>query len=100
MCPVGSSNWKNQRHRSLLVILANRFPRYSIRFEDVTSEKTKIKFLTDGLLLREMLVDPLLKRYSVVMVDVSDAKQGCSYPYTRILWIFFSLFSSCSSMAL
>ena len=42
---------------------------YSIRFEDVTSSKTKIKFLTDGLLLREMLVDPLLKRYSVVMVD-------------------------------
>jgi ATP-dependent RNA helicase DDX35 len=42
---------------------------YSIRFEDVTSSKTRIKFLTDGLLLREMLVDPLLKRYSVVMVD-------------------------------
>lgn len=42
---------------------------YSIRFEDVTSEKTRIKFLTDGLLLREMLVDPLLKRYSVIMVD-------------------------------
>ncbi|KAF2277349.1 P-loop containing nucleoside triphosphate hydrolase protein [Westerdykella ornata] len=42
---------------------------YSIRFEDVTSAKTQIKFLTDGLLLREMLVDPLLKRYSVVMVD-------------------------------
>ncbi|KAF2682165.1 P-loop containing nucleoside triphosphate hydrolase protein [Lentithecium fluviatile CBS 122367] len=42
---------------------------YSIRFEDVTSAKTKIKFLTDGLLLREMLVDPLLKRYSVVMID-------------------------------
>lgn len=42
---------------------------YSIRFEDVTSEKTRIKFLTDGLLLREALVDPLLTRYSVVMVD-------------------------------
>ena len=42
---------------------------YSIRFEDVTSAKTRIKFLTDGLLLREMLVDPLLKRYSVIMVD-------------------------------
>jgi ATP-dependent RNA helicase DDX35 len=42
---------------------------YSIRFEDVTSAKTAIKFVTDGLLLREMLVDPLLKRYSVVMVD-------------------------------
>ncbi|KAF2157062.1 P-loop containing nucleoside triphosphate hydrolase protein [Myriangium duriaei CBS 260.36] len=42
---------------------------YSIRFEDVTSESTKIKFLTDGLLLREALVDPLLSRYSVIMVD-------------------------------
>jgi ATP-dependent RNA helicase DDX35 len=42
---------------------------YSIRFEDVTSASTKIKFLTDGLLIREALVDPLLMRYSVIMVD-------------------------------
>ncbi|KIX10636.1 uncharacterized protein Z518_01720 [Rhinocladiella mackenziei CBS 650.93] len=42
---------------------------YSIRFEDVTSARTKIKFLTDGMLLREALVDPLLSRYSVIMVD-------------------------------
>ncbi|KAI9686462.1 MAG: hypothetical protein M1820_010621 [Bogoriella megaspora] len=42
---------------------------YSIRFEDVTSAKTRIKFLTDGLLLREALVDPLLTRYAVIMVD-------------------------------
>ncbi|KAI4102666.1 MAG: hypothetical protein L6R37_004256 [Teloschistes peruensis] len=42
---------------------------YSIRFEDLTSEKTQIKFLTDGLLLREALADPLLSRYSVIMVD-------------------------------
>ncbi|PSK37379.1 hypothetical protein B9Z65_2121 [Elsinoe australis] len=42
---------------------------YSIRFEDVTSATTKIKFLTDGLLLREALVDPLLSRYSVIMID-------------------------------
>lgn len=42
---------------------------YSIRFEDVTSAATRIKFLTDGLLLREALVDPLLARYSVIMVD-------------------------------
>ena len=42
---------------------------YSIRFEDVTSPLTRIKFVTDGLLLREALVDPLLSRYSVIMVD-------------------------------
>jgi ATP-dependent RNA helicase DDX35 len=42
---------------------------YSIRFEDATSETTRIKFLTDGLLIREALVDPLLSRYSVIMVD-------------------------------
>ena len=42
---------------------------YSIRFEDVTSAATRIKFLTDGLLLREALIDPLLSRYSVIMVD-------------------------------
>ncbi|KAI1328622.1 P-loop containing nucleoside triphosphate hydrolase protein [Xylariaceae sp. FL0255] len=42
---------------------------YSIRFEDVTSATTRIKFMTDGLLIREALVDPLLSRYSVIMVD-------------------------------
>ena len=42
---------------------------YSIRFEDATSAKTRIRFLTDGMLLREALVDPLLSRYSVIMVD-------------------------------
>ncbi|KAL7962404.1 P-loop containing nucleoside triphosphate hydrolase protein [Trichoderma compactum] len=42
---------------------------YSIRFEDVTSPSTRIKFLTDALLIREALADPLLSRYSVIMVD-------------------------------
>ncbi|KAL1879117.1 hypothetical protein VTK73DRAFT_7341 [Phialemonium thermophilum] len=42
---------------------------YSIRFEDVTSSSTRIKFMTDGLLIREALVDPLLSRYSVIMID-------------------------------
>jgi pre-mRNA-splicing factor ATP-dependent RNA helicase DHX38/PRP16 len=34
---------------------------YSIRFEDVTSEKTIIKYMTDGVLLRESLNDPDLE---------------------------------------
>ncbi|KAK2010321.1 helicase associated domain-containing protein [Colletotrichum eremochloae] len=42
---------------------------YAIRFEDLTSAQTRIKFMTDGLLIREALVDPLLTRYSVIMVD-------------------------------
>jgi ATP-dependent RNA helicase DDX35 len=42
---------------------------YSIRFDDVTSASTRIKFLTDGLLLREALADPLLSRYSVIIID-------------------------------
>lgn len=42
---------------------------YTIRFEDCTSPNTKIKYMTDGMLQREVLVDPDLKRYSVIMLD-------------------------------
>ncbi|RHN56732.1 putative RNA helicase [Medicago truncatula] len=42
---------------------------YSIRFEDCTSEKTIVKYMTDGMLLREFLTQPELDSYSVVMVD-------------------------------
>lgn len=42
---------------------------YCVRFEDVTSENTKIKYMTDGMLLREAILDPLMKRYSIVILD-------------------------------
>ncbi|KAL3835675.1 hypothetical protein ACJIZ3_010411 [Penstemon smallii] len=42
---------------------------YAIRFEDRTSEKTIIKYLTDGVLLRESLSDPELRQYSVIILD-------------------------------
>ncbi|XP_017979400.1 PREDICTED: probable pre-mRNA-splicing factor ATP-dependent RNA helicase DEAH9 isoform X2 [Theobroma cacao] len=43
---------------------------YTIRFEDISNpDATRIKFLTDGVLLREMMEDPLLTKYSVIMVD-------------------------------
>jgi len=42
---------------------------YKIRFEDMTTESTKISYLTDGVLLRESLRDPLLNRYSAIIMD-------------------------------
>jgi ATP-dependent RNA helicase DHX8/PRP22 len=42
---------------------------YSIRFEDVTSSETIIKYMTDGMLMREYLADNDLKRYSALMLD-------------------------------
>ncbi|KAK5047016.1 hypothetical protein LTR84_006958 [Exophiala bonariae] len=42
---------------------------YTIRFEDRTSPDTKIKYMTDGMLQREILLDPDLKRYQVIMLD-------------------------------
>ncbi|CUM48653.1 uncharacterized protein AC631_00303 [Debaryomyces fabryi] len=42
---------------------------YSIRFEDKSSDKTLIKYLTDGMLLREFLTDPELSSYGALMID-------------------------------
>jgi len=42
---------------------------YNIRFEDVTSPKTFMKYLTDGMLLREAMNDPLLEKYAVIILD-------------------------------
>lgn len=42
---------------------------YQVRFENCTSDSTKIKYMTDGCLLREFLVDPTLSKYSIVVLD-------------------------------
>lgn len=42
---------------------------YKMRFEDHTSPSTKIKIMTDGILLQELKLDPWLSKYSVIMVD-------------------------------
>lgn len=47
---------------------------YTIRFDDTSSGATRIKYLTDGMLLREALADPLLRRYKVP----SSAQSSCS----------------------
>ena len=42
---------------------------YTIRFEDCSSPDTKIKYMTDGMLLRECLIDSKLSKYSVIILD-------------------------------
>lgn len=42
---------------------------YAIRFEDCTGPETVIKYMTDGMLLREALLDDKMSQYSVIMLD-------------------------------
>lgn len=55
---------------------------YSIRFEEVSNPlRTRIKFLTDGMLFRECMRDPLLSKYSVIMIDEAHERGA----YTDLL---------------
>lgn len=42
---------------------------YTMRFADTSDETTRIKIMTDGILLQELKSDPMLSKYSVIMVD-------------------------------
>jgi len=55
---------------------------FAIRFEDCTGADTVIKYMTDGMLLREMLVDENLSRYSVIMLDEAHERTV----YTDVLF--------------
>jgi len=54
---------------------------YQIRFEGNASSKTKIKFMTDGVLLKEMEKDFLLSKYSAICIDEAHERSL----YTDIL---------------
>ncbi|KAK8869932.1 hypothetical protein IAR55_000500 [Kwoniella newhampshirensis] len=55
---------------------------YTIRFEDLSSPtRTKIKYMTDGMLFRETMMDPLLSKYSVIMIDEAHERGA----YTDLL---------------
>ena len=57
---------------------------YSIRFEDVTSSETIIKYMTDGMLMREYLADNDLKRYSALMLDEAHERTIHTGTYNEI----------------
>jgi len=42
---------------------------YKMRFSDCTSRDTRIKVMTDGILIQEMQSDPDLNQYDVLMID-------------------------------
>ncbi|EJT46062.1 pre-mRNA splicing factor [Trichosporon asahii var. asahii CBS 2479] len=54
---------------------------YSIRFEDLSDpQRTRIKYMTDGMLFRECMLDPLLSKYSVIMLTSVVSLEGRMYP--------------------
>ena len=53
---------------------------YQIRFEKSKSKQTKILFLTEGLLLRQVSTDPMLKNYNVIILDeVHERHLSCDF---------------------
>ncbi|OWZ35392.1 ATP-dependent RNA helicase DDX35 [Cryptococcus neoformans AD2-60a] len=55
---------------------------YTIRFEDLSHPtRTRIKYMTDGMLFRETMMDPLLSKYSVIMIDEAHERGA----YTDLL---------------
>lgn len=61
---------------------------YTIRFEDCSTRSTILKFMTDGMLLREAMHDPLLSKYACIVLDEAhertlstDVLMVCVYAY-------------------
>lgn len=42
---------------------------YQVRFSNITSSKTQLNYLTDGMLIRELMLDPKLSKYSTIIID-------------------------------
>lgn len=63
---------------------------YSIRFEDQTSHQTIVKYMTDGMLLREALADDSLNNYSVIILDEAHER-------TIFTDVLFALTKACTT---
>ncbi|XP_071379984.1 probable ATP-dependent RNA helicase DHX37 [Centroberyx affinis] len=61
--------------------LSTRVVSYQIRYEGNVTSDTKIKFMTDGVLLKEIQKDFLLQKYSVIIIDEAHERSV----YTDIL---------------
>lgn len=65
---------------------------YTIRFEDCTSPETRIKYMTDGMLQRECLIDQDMTAYNVVILDEAHER-------TVATDVLFALLKSASSLS-
>ncbi|KAK1401392.1 hypothetical protein POM88_000997 [Heracleum sosnowskyi] len=70
---VEAVNLENQNNRKNYMIACTQ-PRYSVSFEECSSSRTDLKYVTDDMLLSEALTDPLLKRYKVIIQDESQER--------------------------
>ena len=52
---------------------------YSIRFEDCSGPKTVLKYMTDGMLLREAMSDPMLENYQVFPISLEFKTKHKAY---------------------
>jgi ATP-dependent helicase HrpA len=59
----------SNRIASEMNVELGRLVGYKMRFDDMTTSQTKIKIMTDGILLEELRSDPLLMKYSIMIVD-------------------------------
>jgi pre-mRNA-splicing factor ATP-dependent RNA helicase DHX16 len=64
---------------------------YSIRFEDCTNHKTVLKYMTDGMLLREFLTGPDLAGYAAVIIDEAHERTlntDILFALVKVCWLF------------
>jgi ATP-dependent RNA helicase DHX8/PRP22 len=55
---------------------------YTIRFDDKTTPKTRLRYITDGIFVRQCINDPYLFKYQVVILDEAHERSL----YTDILF--------------
>ena len=70
--------------------LASTKVSYQIRYDATVSPSTAIKFMTDGVLLRELAVDFLLKKYSVIIIDEAHRIKNMDSILSQIVRMFSS----------
>ena len=76
--PLCSLDWPSQPLNLLFINWLMQVG-YLIRFEDMTSESTILKFMTDGMLLREAMHDPILQRWEATREPLFSNWVNCHH---------------------